>query len=180
MNDVMVISNVIRKGDCDFLVSHIDHLWDNRELEPRGLLKHRLMRYYDTKINNITHEYALAVKELVKRYLDPQQDLVTADYGIFVSHDGYEMAPHIDTVNDYGLFDYLEIAAVLYLNDEYEGGEIYFPNLGYSYAPRKGDLVIFPANDEKYLHGVNKVLNGNRYTLAYWYSKEGNWISYFN
>lgn len=180
MNDIYVVNNFIRKGDCDRLVSHIDHMWDNRELEPRGLLKHRLMRYVDTPMDNLTQEYALAVKEITARYQDPGFDLVTADYGVFVSHEGYDMAPHIDTINDYGLFDYLKYAAVLYLNDSYEGGELYFPNLDYSYAPKMGDLVIFPANDEKYLHGVKTVLNGNRYTLAYWYSEGGNWITYFN
>jgi len=176
VNDVIVINNVIRKGDCNYLISNIDKL----NLEARGPLKDRLMRYYETPINNLTQEYALAVKELVVRYQSPAHDLFTTDYGVFVSRKGYEMQPHIDTVNDYGLFDYLEYAAVLYLNDDYEGGEIYFPNLEYSYAPKRGDLVIFPANDEKYLHGVNKVLSGNRYTLAYWYSKEGNWVTYFN
>jgi predicted 2-oxoglutarate/Fe(II)-dependent dioxygenase YbiX len=180
VNDVVVINNFMRDGDCNRLVSHIDHLWDNFNLEPRGLLKHRLMRYDDKVINNLTQEYALAVKELVQRYEDPGYDLFTTDYGIFVSHEGYEMQPHIDTINDYGLFDYLKYAAVVYLNDLYEGGEIYFPNIGYSYSPKKGDLIMFPANSEEYLHGVSKVLNGNRYTLAYWYSEDGDWTKYFS
>lgn len=179
VNDVIFINNFMNNKDCNSLVFHMDHLWDNLLLEPRGLLKHRLMRYSDNKINNITKEYGLAAKELVSRYFDPPYDLITADYGIFISHNGYEMPPHIDTINDYGLYNYLKFAAVVYLNDSYEGGEIYFPNLGYSYAPRKGDLILFPANDEKYLHGVKKVLGGNRYTLAYWYSENGDWDQYF-
>ena len=53
----------------------------------------------------------------------------------------------------------------LYLNDDFKGGELVVE--GKEIIPEIGKLVIFEAGKIK--HKVNKVLKGNRYTLAGWY-----------
>ena len=54
---------------------------------------------------------------------------------------------------------------VLYIND-FNGGEIYYPNIGLEYKPKMGDLVIHPASI-KYEHGTKPVLEGpNRYIMT--------------
>ena len=79
--------------------------------------------------------------------------------------DGQE--PHADkqeldgTPNPYPEND---IASLVYLNDDYEGGEIYFPNQNLQFKPNAGSLVFFPG-DIYYLHGVTKVTEGTRYTM---------------
>lgn len=57
--------------------------------------------------------------------------------------------------------DYTGIA---YLNDDFTGGELVFPDLDIVIAPRPGLLVGFPSNHE-FVHAVPKVLSGNRYFL---------------
>jgi hypothetical protein len=52
---------------------------------------------------------------------------------------------------------------MLYFNEDFEGGEIYFPNLDYQYKPVKGAALIFPCNE--YLHGVKAITKGYRYTM---------------
>jgi hypothetical protein len=55
---------------------------------------------------------------------------------------------------------------IFYINNDYEGGELYFPALGFEYKPKPGDFVTFPSY-EKYTHGVKPVLSGSaRYVLA--------------
>ncbi|MDA0898412.1 MAG: 2OG-Fe(II) oxygenase [Bacteroidetes bacterium] len=53
--------------------------------------------------------------------------------------------------------------ALVYFNDDYEGGEFYFPYLDLTLKPEVGDIVFFPAN---YIgtHGVSEVTKGQRYT----------------
>ena len=68
------------------------------------------------------------------------------------------MKPHFDPYEDI-------FAAVVYLNDEYIGGETYFEN--YKCSPSIGKLVIFSNN--KILHQVSEVKEGTRYTLALWF-----------
>lgn len=58
----------------------------------------------------------------------------------------------------------IEAAANLYLNDDFEGGELYFPNLDISLKPKARQLVIFPGGHE-YVHGVKTVTSGFRYVL---------------
>jgi hypothetical protein len=54
---------------------------------------------------------------------------------------------------------------VLYLNDEYSGGEIYYPNLNIEIKSLAGSLVVHPS-DVLHTHGVRKVSRGSRYTMT--------------
>lgn len=54
---------------------------------------------------------------------------------------------------------------VIYLNDDYSGGEIYYPNLDIDIKASSGSLVIHPS-DVLHTHGVRKVLSGVRYTMT--------------
>ena len=57
----------------------------------------------------------------------------------------------------------IKYGVVLYLNDNFEGGELYYPNLDLVIKPEKGMLVYHPGDEE---HEVLKVISGNRYTLT--------------
>ena len=59
---------------------------------------------------------------------------------------------------------FIEYAALTYLNDDYEGGEIYFPNFDLQIKPLPGELIFFPGT-QHYMHGVNEIIAGNRYAL---------------
>lgn len=54
---------------------------------------------------------------------------------------------------------------VIYLNDDYQGGEIHYPQQQLSIKPKARSLVIHPA-EEPYQHGVLPVVRGNRYTIT--------------
>ena len=55
--------------------------------------------------------------------------------------------------------------SVIYLNDDYEGGETVVGDK--EITPRQGKIVTFQG--PSVLHGVNKVLKGDRYTVPVWY-----------
>lgn len=93
-------------------------------------------------------------------------------------HTDYEQGKHIEPGKKFA------ITCLFYLNDDYEGGEIYFRifNDDYSelletisYKPSEGDIVIFPSGDPRYtklntfFHGVNIVDSGKKYLVrSYW------------
>jgi hypothetical protein len=54
---------------------------------------------------------------------------------------------------------------VLYLNDDFVGGELFYPNLNLELKPKKGMLVIHSAQS-KYAHGVAEVISGIRYGIT--------------
>jgi hypothetical protein len=58
---------------------------------------------------------------------------------------------------------------ILYINDDYEGGEIHFSNENVTIKPDAGSVLIFPSN---LFHEVKTVISGNRYmTQSYIYEK---------
>jgi len=60
----------------------------------------------------------------------------------------------------------IRYAAILYLNDDYLGGELFFVNKDLALKPETGTLVLFPGNEE-FEHGVKHVLAGPiRYVLV--------------
>ncbi len=59
--------------------------------------------------------------------------------------------------------NYCILAVVLYLN-EFNGGNLYFPEIGIEYHGNPGDLVMFPGTGRRYDHGVRPLEDGpNRY-----------------
>jgi hypothetical protein len=66
-------------------------------------------------------------------------------------------------------FPYYDIAGLFYLNDDYEGGELYFPNQGIKFKPKRGAAYFFPG-DMNYIHGVTEVLSGIRYVSPFFWT----------
>ena len=63
-----------------------------------------------------------------------------------------------------------DITAVLYLNDDYQGGEIFFDFFNLKIKPNKNDLLMYPTTFE-YKHSVNKVI-GQRYAIVVWFTTD--------
>lgn len=59
------------------------------------------------------------------------------------------------------------ISVLVYLNDDYEGGELEFPNFDVSIKPKAGTLVLFPSN-YAYAHIAQPVKLGTKYVIATW------------
>ena len=87
--------------------------------------------------------------------------------GIHVDGEGDHIISQTSTIHA----EWKQTGIVL-LNDGFDGGELFFPNLAMAFGNNsKGNLVIFTSGNSKesHAHGVNKVLNGTRYTLVFRY-----------
>lgn len=118
----------------------------------------------DKNLNVSSHaEYRVYYKRLA--------DLVTeADSALQLSglatiqrmQPGVELKSHTDQHTDPSI----RYAAIIYINDDYNDGELFFENLDIQLRPKPKTLLIFPGN-EKYEHGVNFVADGPiRYVLV--------------
>ena len=54
---------------------------------------------------------------------------------------------------------------LLYLNDDYEGGEFYVAEK--EFKPKKGSAIIFPSNF-MYPHEAKAVTKGTRWSIVSW------------
>jgi predicted 2-oxoglutarate/Fe(II)-dependent dioxygenase YbiX len=68
-----------------------------------------------------------------------------------------------------------DISAVLYINDEFEGGNLHFPLKETIITPKKGMLVTFPSGHE-YRHCVLPVTQGVRLSIVNWYETDPRFV----
>lgn len=108
------------------------------------------------------------VREVLTERLGPQPPLYADVINFARWPPGYELLPHADAENPGGEphpYPWRHFASVVYLNDDYGGGAIHFPELGIELRPPVRTLLVFPGTLD-YLHGVRPVTHGMRHTLA--------------
>jgi hypothetical protein len=96
--------------------------------------------------------------ETIVRWLPGQLQNPHADKEL---HDG----PDAGLPND---FPYYDLSSLFYLNDDYEGGELYFPLQDIKFKPKKGAAYFFPG-DMNYIHGVTEIKGAIRYTCPFFW-----------
>jgi predicted 2-oxoglutarate/Fe(II)-dependent dioxygenase YbiX len=65
-----------------------------------------------------------------------------------------------------------DLSTVLFLNDDFEGGEFVFPDLRVRIRPEPGLLICFPSS-QFYAHKVEPVISGVRCALVTWMTVQG-------
>ena len=96
---------------------------------------------------------------------------------------GYPPGGHYKAHNDGESFNYetrqwerlmdRDVSFLFYLNDQYGGGELEFPDLGLTIKPKKGMMIAFPSYKD-FAHKVHPVTWGHRYTLVSWVGTQKN------
>jgi len=77
----------------------------------------------------------------------------------------YGPGQHFQEHTDHGFSYNCVVSLVGYVNDDYEGGEIYFRLQNLKVKPQAGDLFIFPSN-YMYPHQAMPVHSGTKYSIV--------------
>lgn len=83
--------------------------------------------------------------------------------GINKYDEGAFMGSHVDFNEDNY---YLAYTIVVYLNDDYEGGELYFNELDITIKPEAGSIIMYPSS-APYSHQSLKVLKGRKMLITH-------------
>jgi hypothetical protein len=83
--------------------------------------------------------------------------------GINKYDEGAFMGSHVDFNEDNY---YLAYTIVVYLNDDYEGGELYFNDLDITIKPEAGSIIMYPSS-APYAHQSLKVLKGRKMLITH-------------
>lgn len=86
----------------------------------------------------------------------------------------YGVSGHLPAHQDQGISSRV-LSSVMYLNDDYEGGEIEFVNSEVKIKPKAGSIIFFPSNF-LYVHEVHPITSGFRYAMPHWYHNMKNII----
>jgi len=125
------------------------------------------------KVQDLVFELTIEMREIIKSHSIISTNLY-AEYPQFVKWEpGWELTPHCDNCEPDGITPnataWRSHCAVIYLNCDFDGGEILYPKLDLEIRPKPGMMVIHPAGLE-YLHGIKKVTKGIRHTISIFFT----------
>lgn len=135
-------------------------------------------------LDPIMPQINILLQNIVAKVINPYYNFEIRDaetpqllcYGV-----GGHYHPHVDAegiwVNEDGSKEWRknvdrDLSVLLYLNDDYEGGDLVFPDLHIKVQPKRGMLVAFPSTHH-YLHGVEPVTEGERFVMVTWMTVKG-------
>jgi hypothetical protein len=133
---------------------------ENDEWEDRILLLDQCGAFGADKRKTISDLFD-KIKNEINLILNKNIYEYTGFNAIYRSVIGQSMKTHSDS----GLGPKFKYGVVLYLNGDYEGGEIFYPNINLEFKPEAYSLVLHPAH-EAYRHGVKQVSAGTRYSMT--------------
>jgi predicted 2-oxoglutarate/Fe(II)-dependent dioxygenase YbiX len=93
---------------------------------------------------------------------------ISKEFDIKKYNTGQMMGPHADQNDGDTNLNY---SIVAYLNDNYEGGEISFPNHNAMIKPEAGSIIVFPSADP-YLHESKEITSGIKYMSPGFWTKQ--------
>jgi 2OG-Fe(II) oxygenase superfamily len=154
--------------DEDGLVLYDANIWKDRVCTYNSLMKS------DPTILDLINQMIKRLKIEVDKFFNV--DVRETGPAIVRWPVGARQEPHADKefhmgeekgrAND---FPHYDIAGLFYFNDDYEGGELYFPQHGIEFKPKAGAAYFFPG-DMNYTHGVRPVKSGNRFTSPFFWT----------
>lgn len=125
------------------------------------LMRSKAEELYGLKLNNDRFMDFFIHPE--DSYLEPHTDII--DYE---QKEVYDVGNLLEEQKETWPFHWSgHLSIIIYLNNDYDGGILYFPDQGIEIKPEPGMMVMFPGNLH-FLHGVTKTSGANRFTVSLW------------
>jgi hypothetical protein len=153
------------KSYTESLFAFIEEQYGVKTIEEAQALGHEIQidkNWVDKNATLAVPEISMSINSRLADIFARFSDLDLKGVGsIQRQYEGVELSYHVDSLSNPAVL----FACVIYVNDDFTGGELHFPNIDITYRPKKGAIIIFPSDDE-YLHGVKAVGAGpTRYAL---------------
>lgn len=195
LTNILICPNVISKEGIDELVNHAKKVpaedlsvFDPQKTNETGEVSWIVDKTVrDTQIipfNELFPKVEELFKNTVKQIINPfyNFEVESSEVPQFLSYSvGGHYRPHIDgesiwvSPKDEKIWKKStdrDLSFVFFLNDDFEGGDFIFPEYRIRVRPEPGLLVCFPSN-HFYMHGVEPVTKGKRYSIVTWAKVKG-------
>lgn len=166
-NNIQYIENVLPEKDHKALIDYIK-IAESWEEQPWKAITIQAQNLPEEILEILTRVFEIVHKKSVDLYDVAINPFAKTALHIVNFVKGFYLQPHVDTLS----YEGNHIASVYYINDDYAGGEINFPDHKLEIKPKANSLIIFPGN-ESYLHEVREILDNNRYSSAMWFQFTG-------
>ena len=177
--DFIIIPDFLTAEECDRLTTMFNRL--------HGLVKHRRIGIdfwegrivymgdvaeHDASAAAIMGDFQKRATAMLGEFYALTSPLWTDTVQLNIWERGSFLPCHTDNSNPDGTSHstpWRDFSSIVYLNDDYEGGELYFTAQDRVLKPRRGMLVAFSAGYH-HEHGVLKVTRGRRITMPAFYT----------
>jgi len=177
--EIYVVNNFLSEKECDAIVGYLDMIVQNgwlkwNEISFYGSLA---MGYwpYDDNLNafglprDYFNQLKIKIKDIGEKAIGTELSEVSYHAQKWVT--GAFADYHSDNSDENGnptAFQRSKYAAFIYLNDDFDGGNLKFKDSEISLKPTKGMIAIFNGGHENQ-HMVTTITNGERYTVgSFW------------
>lgn len=117
--------------------------------------------------HKIYDDFHDAIQEGVSKYYNDfaiiENAYSNSEYQLLKYEKGQKYPKHYDSNTTIGR----HVSILLYINDDYEGGELVFNMQNVYIKPKAGMMLVFPSNFA-YQHEALEVTKGTKYVLATW------------
>ena len=148
--------NFITKSECGYFIS----LAAKPNIETRLKYGEDNPLWPERLIDITNHQIVNRVSDHIHKVFGVRLEIEEAQIQNWI--EGSESLPHT-----HERWPQVGYNSLIYLNNNFEGGEFYTPNV--TVKPEPGLLTLFDGSQTE--HGLNKVLNNDRFTLIFWWKK---------
>lgn len=133
---------------------------DIDNLLEEGLIE--ITTHWIDKNLGLPHDISAPISERIKQIISFDPEIAFDGVGtIQRQYEGEPLIEHVDNHSD----PMIEYAVIMYINDDYNDGQLFFGRLGLEIVPPAKSMIIFPSGED-YLHGVKPPSAGpQRYVL---------------
>lgn len=178
-------ADILSKSDTDKLLSEFEgrQPWDHAKVavptnnsqgvnDIIGILDLDQRNAFRMRLRDLDMSDKIRTVEYLKHVQNAVSIFATAEFGMDFNEFGGEeivryplgglFSPHTDTHkgNSQRAF-----TVIIYLNDSYEAGETFFPDLNYTCTPKAGRVLVFMSTE---LHSGLPVKSGEKYIMVFW------------
>jgi prolyl 4-hydroxylase len=155
LKEYYVVDNFLENSICDKILNQLSSLeFDNA--------RQRINGRYNKELFISEHEVCYLLEKRISDFsINKMRVLKNSLPFEFYKYDKYDfIKPHNDASEDFGNNLKSNFTAIIYLNDDFEGGETNLITSGVSIIPKKGRLLLFT---QSLLHEACIINSGTKY-----------------
>jgi predicted 2-oxoglutarate/Fe(II)-dependent dioxygenase YbiX len=163
INNIQITENILSKEEHRRLLDYTESI-DSWQTQPWGVKVISPTELTEEIVRMLDKIFLLAHKKCTDFYNADLYPFKSGYAGLVRFEKNYKMNEHADTAGDF--------AAIYYLNDDYEGGELHFMDYNLKIKPKANSFVTFPSNAD-YWHEVLENTGKERYSATQWFKFSG-------
>jgi hypothetical protein len=167
INNIQYTENVLSQDEHKQILDFVKtrESWTIQPWDSKVIIFHEMPKEI---LNSLNKVFTLAYEKSKNFYDIKINFFEDLSLNLLKFEKDFYLKQHIDTESS----ESNHIASVYYINDDYTGGEINFPNYKLKIKPKPNSLIVFPGN-ENYLHEVVEITSGDRYSSSLWFQYTG-------